>query len=186
MRYPRLSATLLATVITAAMAPAVSAEVAAPDADTLAASVEAAVVGWRRDLHEHPELGNREHRTSALVAGHLRALGLDDVRTGIAHTGVTAVLRGGLPGPRLALRADMDALPVTERTGLPFASKATAQFRGETVGVMHACGHARIPRSSWAWRRPWPACANSCQAKCSSSSSPPRKVRRKARTAAPS
>src|SRR5690606_32997113 len=139
MRHPRLAATLLATVITASCAGSVRAQ--APDAEALAAGVKAAVLAWRRDLHEHPELGNREFRTSALVAEHLRGLGLEDVRTGIAHTGVTAALRGGLPGPRLALRADMDALPVTERTGLPFASKATAQFRGETVGVMHACGH---------------------------------------------
>ena len=75
------------------------------------------------------------------MAERLRALGFEDVRTGIASTGVTAVLRGGRPGPRIALRADMDALPVTERSGLPFASKATATFRGEPVGVMHACGH---------------------------------------------
>ncbi|MDY0022952.1 amidohydrolase [Arenimonas caeni] len=113
----------------------------APDAGALAAAVDADVLAWRRDIHQNPELGNREVRTSALVAGHLRALGFEDVRTGIATTGVTAVLRGGKPGPRIALRADMDALPVTERTGLPFASKATAEFRGETVGVMHACGH---------------------------------------------
>jgi len=139
MRHPRLAATLLATVITASCAGNVRAQ--APDAEALAAGVEAAVLAWRRDLHEHPELGNREFRTSALVAEHLRGLGLEDVRTGIAHTGVTAALRGGLPGPRLALRADMDALPVTERTGLPFASKARAEYRGETVGVMHACGH---------------------------------------------
>ncbi len=98
------------------------------------------VVEWRRDIHQHPELGNREVRTAALVADHLRALGLEP-RTGIATTGVTAVLKGGRPGPRIALRADMDALPVTERVDVPFASKATATFRGETVGVMHACGH---------------------------------------------
>ena len=98
------------------------------------------VVEWRRDIHANPELGNRETRTAALVADHLRALGLEP-KTGIATTGVTAVLKGGRPGPRIALRADMDALPVTEATGLPFASKATATFNGETVGVMHACGH---------------------------------------------
>lgn len=98
------------------------------------------VVEWRRDIHQHPELGNREVRTAALVADHLRALGLEP-KTGIATTGVTAVLKGGRPGPRIALRADMDALPVTERVDVPFASKATATFRGETVGVMHACGH---------------------------------------------
>ena len=80
-------------------------------------------------------------RTAQLVAEHLRALGFEEVRTGIATTGVTAVLRGGKPGPRIALRADMDALPVTERSGLPFASKVTSTFRGEPVGVMHACGH---------------------------------------------
>src|SRR5690606_8799293 len=83
------------------------------------------LVEWRRDIHQHPELGNRETRTAALVADHLRALGLEP-RTGIATTGVTAVLKGGKPGPRIALRADMDALPVTERVDLPFASKATA------------------------------------------------------------
>jgi amidohydrolase len=99
-----------------------------------------AVLAWRRDIHQHPELGNREVRTSALVAAHLRKLGLE-VKTGVATTGVVAVLKGGKPGPRIALRADMDALPVTERNALPFASKVTATFRGETVGVMHACGH---------------------------------------------
>ncbi|WP_202845232.1 amidohydrolase [Luteimonas saliphila] len=98
------------------------------------------VVEWRRDIHQHPELGNRETRTAALVADHLRALGLEP-KTGIATTGVTAVLKGGRPGPRIALRADMDALPVTERVDVPFASKVTTTFRGETVGVMHACGH---------------------------------------------
>jgi amidohydrolase len=109
--------------------------------DALAATVDAKVQAWRRDIHQHPELGNREVRTAKLVAEHLRALGFEDVRTGIATTGVTAVLRGGLPGPRIAVRADMDALPVTERSDLPFASKATTTFRGETTGVMHACGH---------------------------------------------
>lgn len=110
------------------------------EVEPLAAAVDARVVEWRRDIHQHPELGNRETRTAALVADHLRALGLD-VRTGIAHTGVAAVLRTGRPGPRLALRADMDALPVTEQTDVPFASRVTTEFRGQTVGVMHACGH---------------------------------------------
>jgi amidohydrolase len=113
----------------------------AADVESLAASVDAKVQAWRRDIHQHPELGNREVRTAKLVADHLRALGFEDVRTGVATTGVTAVLRGGKPGPRIAVRADMDALPVTERNDLPFASKATSTFRGETVGVMHACGH---------------------------------------------
>ncbi len=109
--------------------------------DQHAAAVEAAVIGWRRDVHAHPELGNREFRTAALVAEHLRALGLDEVRTGVAHTGVVGLLKGGLPGPVVALRADMDALPVKEEVDLPFASKATGTWNGETVGVMHACGH---------------------------------------------
>jgi amidohydrolase len=98
------------------------------------------VVAWRRDIHQHPELSNREERTGALVAAHLRALGLE-VQTGVAHTGVVAILRGGLPGPVVALRADMDALPVEERTGLPFASTERATYEGRDVGVMHACGH---------------------------------------------
>ncbi len=113
------------------------------DADqslALSEAVNAEVLAWRRDIHEHPELGNREFRTSKLVVTHLRSLGLE-VKTGVAHTGVVAILRGGKPGPRIALRADMDALPVKEQNGLPFASKQTAVFRGETVGVMHACGH---------------------------------------------
>lgn len=112
----------------------------AADTEALAARVDARVLAWRRDIHQHPELGNRETRTAKLIAEHLRKLGLQP-KTGIAYTGVTAVLKGGKPGPRIALRADIDALPVTERNALPFASKATTTFRGETVGVMHACGH---------------------------------------------
>lgn len=112
----------------------------AADTEALAARVDARVLAWRRDIHQHPELGNRETRTAKLIADHLRKLGLQP-KTGVAHTGVTAVLKGGKPGPRIALRADIDALPVTERNALPFASKATTTFRGETVGVMHACGH---------------------------------------------
>ena len=108
--------------------------------DALTSAVEPKVVAWRRDLHEHPELSNREVRTAELVGKHLKELGLE-VRTGVAHTGVVAVLEGALPGPTIALRADMDALPVTEKTDLPFRSRATAEYRGEKVGVMHACGH---------------------------------------------
>lgn len=103
-------------------------------------AVEGQVVEWRRDIHEHPELGNREFRTAALVAEHLRSLGME-VRTEVAHTGVVGVLRGGRPGPVVALRADMDALPVTEMVDLPFASKVRAEYNGQDVGVMHACGH---------------------------------------------
>jgi len=108
--------------------------------DRRAAQVQGKVLEWRRDIHAHPELSNRETRTAQLVAEHLRSLGLE-VRTGVAKTGVVAVLRGGRPGPVVALRADMDALPVTEELDLPFASKVRATFNGQDVGVMHACGH---------------------------------------------
>ena len=111
-----------------------------PEVAAAAKAVQQKVVAWRRDFHQHPELSNRETRTAAKVAEHLRALGLKP-QTGIAHHGVVAIIEGGKPGPKVALRADMDALPVTEQVDLPFASKATATFRGETVGVMHACGH---------------------------------------------
>ncbi|HSW06611.1 amidohydrolase [Aquabacterium sp.] len=109
--------------------------------DSAAQALEAQVIAWRRDLHAHPELGNREFRTAGIVAEHLRQLGFDEVRTGVAHTGVVGLLKGGLPGPVVALRADMDGLPVAEEVDLPFASKATTTWNGETVGVMHACGH---------------------------------------------
>jgi amidohydrolase len=105
------------------------------------ANIESSVIAWRHDIHQHPELGNREVRTGGLVADHLQALGLDVVKTGVAHTGVVGVLKGGKPGPVVALRADMDGLPVTEQVDIPFASKATAQYHGREVGVMHACGH---------------------------------------------
>jgi amidohydrolase len=108
--------------------------------DQLASEVEPRCITWRRDIHQHPELGNREVRTSKLVADHLRALGLE-VKTGIAHTGVVGILWGNRPTPVVALRADMDALPVTETTGLPFASKVKTMYEGKEVGVMHACGH---------------------------------------------
>ncbi|PVM82536.1 amidohydrolase [Caulobacter radicis] len=116
---------------------------AAPSAAKVEAAAKAAqpkVVAWRRDVHEHPELGNQEVRTAALVAKELKALGLE-VREGVGKTGVVGVLKGGKPGKVVALRADMDALPVLEKTGLPFASKATATWEGKTVPVMHACGH---------------------------------------------
>jgi len=119
----------------------VAASTLAAQIDTAAQAVEARVVAWRRDFHAHPELGNREFRTAAIVAAHLRELGFDEVRTEVAHTGVVGLLTGALPGPVVALRADMDGLPVAEAVDLPFASRATAQWNGETVGVMHACGH---------------------------------------------
>jgi len=110
------------------------------DLERRAAAAEPRVIAWRRDFHEHPELSNRELRTAARVAKQLEALGLE-VRTGIAHTGVVGILRGGRPGAVVALRADMDALPVTEAVDLPFASKVRTEYAGREVGVMHACGH---------------------------------------------
>jgi amidohydrolase len=108
--------------------------------DTVLAGLQPKIIDWRRDLHQNPELSNREFRTSKIVAEHLRALGLP-VETGVAKTGVVAVLEGGKPGPTIALRADMDALPVVEQTDVPFRSRVTTTYRNETVGVMHACGH---------------------------------------------
>jgi len=108
--------------------------------DKKVATIEEKVIEWRRTLHQNPELSNREFKTAEMVANHLESLGME-VRTGIAHTGVVGVLRGGKPGPVVALRADMDALPVPERVDLPFASKVKSTYLGKEVGVMHACGH---------------------------------------------
>ncbi|MHA8093569.1 amidohydrolase [Aquirufa lenticrescens] len=98
------------------------------------------VIAWRRDFHEHPELGNQEVRTAGIVAAHLRSLGIE-VQEKVGITGVVGVLKGGKPGPVVALRADMDGLPVTERGDLPFKSKVVTEFNGQKTGVMHACGH---------------------------------------------
>ncbi|RUO59268.1 M20 family metallopeptidase [Pseudidiomarina marina] len=106
----------------------------------IGADLEQKVIEWRRDLHQHPELSNREFRTAKVITEHLEELGLE-VQTGVAHTGVVGLLKGAKPGPTIALRADMDALPVTELTDVPFASKAVSEYRGKEVGVMHACGH---------------------------------------------
>lgn len=108
--------------------------------DKQAKEIETRMIEWRRDLHKNPELSNREFKTAAKVAEHLKSLGIE-VQTGVAHTGVVGILKGGKPGPVIALRADMDALPVTERSDLPFASKEKATFNGVETGVMHACGH---------------------------------------------
>jgi amidohydrolase len=108
--------------------------------DAAAAAIETKVIGWRRDFHQHPELSNRETRTAGVVAEHLRGLGCK-VQTGVAHTGVVGLIDSGKPGPVVALRADMDALPVAEQVDLPFASKARTIYNGQDVGVMHACGH---------------------------------------------
>jgi amidohydrolase len=98
------------------------------------------VIEWRRYLHQHPELGNREFNTAGMIAKHLKSLGIE-VQTGVAKTGVVGLLKGGKPGPVIALRADMDALPVYERVNLPFASRDSAEYLGQKVAVMHACGH---------------------------------------------
>ena len=119
----------------------VAASTLAAQIDLSATALEEQVIAWRRDLHEHPELGNREFRTAGLVADHLRALGLDEVRSGVAHTGVVGLLKGALPGPVVALRADMDGLPVTEEVDVPFKSRVRGEWNGHAVGVMHACGH---------------------------------------------
>ncbi|RZK61934.1 MAG: amidohydrolase [Hymenobacter sp.] len=123
-------------------APAAQAQTAALHARIakLAAAGQASVVACRRDLHEHPELGNEETRTAGLIAAQLKRLGIE-VQTGVARTGVVGILHGGKPGPVVALRADMDGLPITETTGLAFASTAKSTYLGQPVGVMHACGH---------------------------------------------
>ena len=120
--------------------PAAGTRITSAQIDAAAKAVEPKTIEWRRDFHTHPELSNREVRTAEQIAKRLRALGIE-VKTGVGVTGVVGLLRGGQPGRTVGLRADMDALPVTEQTDVPFKSKATAQFRGETVGVMHACGH---------------------------------------------
>lgn len=144
-RERRLRA-LLAGALAALLPAAAGAETGASEAlgaaiEERAKAVEARVVAWRRDIHAHPELSNRETRTARVVAEHLESLELDAVRREVAHTGVVGVLRGGRPGPVVALRADMDALPITEDTGLPFASERSTTYEGREVGVMHACGH---------------------------------------------
>ena len=108
--------------------------------DQKAQSLEPKIVEWRRDFHQNPELGNREFKTAEKIAKHLKSLGIE-VQTGVAKTGVVGILKGGKPGPVVALRADMDGLPVTERVDVPFKSTVTTDYNGQKVGVMHACGH---------------------------------------------
>lgn len=108
--------------------------------DQKASALESQVIEWRRDFHKHPELGNQEFRTAKIVADHLRSLGME-VTENVAVTGVVGILRGGKPGPMVALRADMDALPVAERNDLPFRSVNTGTYNGQETGIMHACGH---------------------------------------------
>ena len=136
-RLARLSALTLLVVAPAAL------DAQSPmsaDIDRRIGAIMPKVVAWRRDIHEHPELSGEEVRTSKLVADHLRALGIE-VKTGVGGHGVVGVLRGGKPGPVVGLRADMDALPVEELVDLPFKSKVRGTYRGQSVGVMHACGH---------------------------------------------
>ncbi|MEY4204566.1 MAG: hypothetical protein RL013_2270, partial [Bacteroidota bacterium] len=109
-------------------------------AAALADQLQGKLVEWRRDFHQHPELSNREFRTSEIVASHLRKLGME-VKTGVAKTGVVGILKGDKPGPVIGLRADMDALPVQERVNVPFKSTVKSNYNGEEVSVMHACGH---------------------------------------------
>ncbi len=138
------SASLLIVALLACLVPppAAAADDNALEAEIRArsAALEKKVIGWREDIHQHPELGEQELRTSRIVAGHLLSLGME-VRTNVAHTGVLGVLRGGKAGRTVALRADMDALPVKEPEGLPFASKARQPYLGREGDVMHACGH---------------------------------------------
>lgn len=108
--------------------------------NSAADNIEPKCIAWRRDIHQHPELGNREFRTAKLIAEHLRSLGME-VKEGVGKTGVIGILKGAKPGPCIGLRADMDGLPVAERVDLPFASKVTSTYNGQEVGVMHACGH---------------------------------------------
>lgn len=127
-------------VLAGAFFPAVQAADHTAIAESGLTAIDAKVIAWRRDFHQNPELSNREVRTAKIVADHLKKLGLQ-VETGIARTGVVGLLDTGRAGPTIALRADMDALPVTERTDVPFRSTAKSSYRGEQVGVMHACGH---------------------------------------------
>ena len=147
MRYHRapmmrllLAPTLVIVTALPLAAQAPPASAVGAQIDKLAAAVEPELLEWRRHLHQHPELSNREHETAKYIVERLKSFGLEP-RTGVARTGVVAVLQGGQPGAVVALRADMDGLPVKEAVDLPFASKATAEYDGQNVGVMHACGH---------------------------------------------
>lgn len=135
----RLSPLLLAATLAAPLAAQAPSPLSA-ELDRHLSAVMPKVVAWRRDIHEHPELSGQEERTARVVAEHLRALGME-VRTGVGGHGVVGVLRGGRPGRTVALRADMDGLPVTEQVDLPFRSRVRTMYNGQEVGVMHACGH---------------------------------------------
>lgn len=135
------AATFLVMAALAAAAPTSPAAAQNARVDAVLATVQDTIIRLREHIHQYPELGNREFKTAELVANHLRALGFDEVQTGVAHTGVVGILRGGRPGPVVAVRADMDALPVTEMTPYPFRSRVRTTYLGQEVGVSHACGH---------------------------------------------
>ena len=134
-------AALLAITATAPATPLGAQQTQEARIEGILAQVQDTIIRLREHIHQYPELGNREFKTAELVANHLRSLGFDEVQTGIAHTGVVGILRGGLPGPVVAVRADMDALPVTEMTPYPFRSTVRTTYLGQEVGVSHACGH---------------------------------------------
>ncbi len=140
MSTRRLIALVLLAVVAPNVARAQTSQDLPAEIDRRIAASQPQLIEWRRYLHEHPELSNREVETAAFIADKLRSFGLEP-QTGMARHGVVAVLQGGLPGPVVALRADMDGLPVREETDVPFASRATGEYEGNTVGVMHACGH---------------------------------------------
>lgn len=119
---------------------AISAQDISKTIETKALAIQSNLVEWRRHFHEHPELGNREFKTAAYIVEQLKDLGLE-IQTGVGKTGVVAILKGGKPGPCIALRADIDALPVKEKVNIPFASKDSTEYNGQKVPVMHACGH---------------------------------------------
>ena len=132
-------ATLLATVLIV-VDPAPASEILNDAIDAAVQTHADATIALRHRIHQHPELGNREFETAKLIAAHLEALGME-VTTGVAHTGVIGILKGGRPGAVVAVRADIDALPVVEETDLPFKSTVRTNYLGQDVGVMHACGH---------------------------------------------
>ena len=148
----RRSLLFLSCILLSALCTLAQKKLRSPDKDRLVSSdltalidaaadrIEPKTIAWRRDLHEHPELGNREFRTAKIVADHLRSLGLE-VKEGVGKTGVVGLLKGAKPGPVIGLRADMDGLPLVERTNVPFASKVKTTYNGQEVGAMHACGH---------------------------------------------
>ena len=131
---------LISLILLSSTFPLLSQSQLRESADRTAASIEDQVIAWRRDIHQNPELSNREFKTAEKVEKHLKSLGIE-VQTEVAHTGVVGLLKGGKPGPVVGLRADMDALPVSERVDVPFASLVKAEYNGIETGVMHACGH---------------------------------------------